>query len=208
MTFNSDIDIDFADRNDILQHIKYVAAHMKTTDGVKKHPTGVYVTNIPYDPIHDWAALEYKQAEDRNYIKLDFLNVWVYKHVRDENHLIKLMSEPNWSKLYDKEFFQSLIHIGEHYDTMRKMPEPINTIPRMAMFLAVIRPAKRHLIGKTWSEVNQTVWDKTDHDGYSFKKSHSISYAHLVVVHMNLIEELGLHALDQRNAFTLNTSFA
>jgi hypothetical protein len=68
------------------------------------------------------------------------------------------------------------------------MPESLDSIPRLAMFLAVIRPAKRHLIGKIWKEVNDTVWDK-DHTGYSFKKSHAVAYAHLVVVHMNLLEE-------------------
>jgi hypothetical protein len=66
------------------------------------------------------------------------------------------------------------------------MPEAINSIPRLAMFLAVIRPAKKHLIGKTWKEVSETIWDKGS-DGYSFKKSHAIAYAQLVVVHMNLL---------------------
>lgn len=208
MKFSSDIDIDFADRTLILEKIKHVAAHIKTADSVKKHPTGVYVTDIPYDPINNWSALEYKKAEDRNYIKLDFLNVWVYKYVRDENHLIELMREPKWSKLTDPTFFKSLIHIGEHYDTMKKMPEPIDSIVRMAMFLAVIRPGKKHLIGKTWKEVKDTVWKIDDSDGYSFKKSHSISYAHLVVVHMNLLEEYGLDALDQRNAASFSSSFS
>jgi DNA polymerase III alpha subunit len=32
------------------------------------------------------------------------------------------------------------------------------------------------------------VWDKTE-DGYSFKKAHGVAYAHLVVLHMNLLEE-------------------
>jgi hypothetical protein len=68
------------------------------------------------------------------------------------------------------------------------MPEPIDSIPRMAMFLAVIRPAKRHLIGKTWSEVAQSVWER-DGDDYSFKKAHAVAYANLVVVHMNLLTE-------------------
>lgn len=208
MKFNSDIDIDFADRNEILQHIKTIPAHLKTVDGVKKHPTGLYVTEMPYDPIHEWAAIDYKQAEYRNYIKLDFLNVWVYKHVRNEDHLISLMKEPNWARLHEKDFFQALIHIGEHYESMKKMPQPIDSIGRMAMFLAIIRPAKRHLIGKTWKEIGQTVWDRTVSDGYSFKKSHSISYAHLVVVHMNLIEELGLHAFDQSNAAPFSSTLA
>ena len=80
---------------------------------------------------------------------------------------------------------------------MRKMPEPIDSIPRLAMFLAVIRPAKKHLIGLSWKEVAKTVWDK-DSDGYTFKKSHSISYAHLVAVHMNLLSE-SIDTLDQSN---------
>ena len=66
------------------------------------------------------------------------------------------------------------------------MPEPVDSIPRLAMFLALIRPAKKHLIGKTWREVSQTIWDR-ENDGYSFKKSHAIAYAQLVVVHMNLL---------------------
>jgi hypothetical protein len=44
------------------------------------------------------------------------------------------------------------------------------------------------LIGKTWQEVNKTVWDKGS-DGYSFKKSHAVGYGNLVAVHMNLIKE-------------------
>ena len=66
------------------------------------------------------------------------------------------------------------------------MPEPIDSIPRLAMFLAAIRPAKKHLIGLPWREVAKTIWDKGS-DGYSFKKSHAIAYAQLVVVHMNLL---------------------
>jgi hypothetical protein len=69
------------------------------------------------------------------------------------------------------------------------MPEPVDSITRLAMFLAVIRPGKKHLIGKSWKDVAKTVWDKGS-DGYTFKKSHAIAYSHLVVVHMNLLEEV------------------
>jgi hypothetical protein len=55
------------------------------------------------------------------------------------------------------------------------------------MVLALLRPGKKHLIGLPWKEVAETVWDKGS-DGYSFKKSHAIAYAQLVVVHMNLLE--------------------
>jgi hypothetical protein len=67
------------------------------------------------------------------------------------------------------------------------MPEPVNSIPRLAMFLAVIRPGKKHLIGRPWNEVSKTIWNKEE-GVYSFKKSHAVAYAHLVVVNMNLIK--------------------
>ena len=180
MRIESDIDIDFGDRDKLLQLIKYTPAAMRNVKPIRKHATGVYVTDIPYDPINDMAAIDYVEAEQRGYFKLDLLNV------QDENHLVELMAEPDWSKLNDREFVENLIHLGNHFQSIQKMPEPIDSIPRLAMFLALIRPAKRHLIGKSWKEVSMTIWDKGD-DGYAFKKSHSLSYAQLVVVHMNLI---------------------
>jgi hypothetical protein len=98
------------------------------------------------------------------------------------------MQEPNWNLLLDRKFVGQLVHLNNHYQSIKRMPEPINSIPRLAMFLALIRPSKKHLIGESWQEVAKTIWDKDD-DGYSFKRSHSCAYAHLVVVHMNLLEE-------------------
>ena len=180
-----DVDIDFSDRTQLLKHVQGVGARLENGN---KHNTGVYFNSIPQ--AHDGlATLDHKRAEELGYFKLDLLNVGVYSHVRNELHLVELMREPNWSKLHDRTFFEQLIHVGKHYETMAKMPEDITSIPRMAMFLAVIRPGKRHLIGKTWAEVAQTVWDKAGLDSYSFKKSHSVAYAQLVAVHMNILEE-------------------
>ena len=194
MKFNSDIDIDFGNRDKILEHIKHIPAAMRNVKPIRKHATGVYVTDIPYDAVNDMCSLDYTEADNRGYIKLDFLNVHVYEHVKDEQHLISLMKEPNWERLKDRQFVEKLIHLSNHYNSIQKMPEPIDSIPRLAMFLAIIRPAKKHLIGFTWNEVAKTVWDKGI-DGYHFKKSHSVAYAQLVVVHMNLLEELG-HSLN------------
>jgi len=189
MKFQSDVDIDFGNRDKVLEHIEYTSAAMRKVNPIRKHATGIYVTDVPYDSINDMANLDYQEAEKRGYVKLDFLNVHVYNKVRDEQHLRELMREPDWEKLKDQVFVDKLVHLSNHYASMKRMPEPIDSIPRLAMFLAVIRPAKKHLIGLPWREVAKTVWDKTD--GYSFKKSHSIAYAQLVVVHMNLLEELG-----------------
>jgi hypothetical protein len=155
---------------------------------LRHHATGIYVTDIPYDPVNDMATIDYVLADKRGYFKLDLLNVHVYQQVRDERHLIEMMKEPDWSKLNDRVFVEKLIHLSNHYNSLQKMPEPVNSIPRLAMFLALIRPSKKHLIGKSWKEIAKTIWDKGD-DGYAFKQAHGVAYAHLVVVHMNLLCE-------------------
>ena len=196
MKFQSDVDIDLGNREAILQHIKHIPAAMREVHPIRKHATGVHITEIPYDPVNDMASIDYTRAEKRGYFKLDLLNVHVYEQVRDENHLVELMREPKWERLKDKDFVEKLVHLGNHYEAMRNMPEPVNSIPRLAMFLAIIRPAKRYLMGRTWNEVAKHIWEKTD-DGYSFKKSHAIAYAHLVVVHMNLLEETSLFVVQE-----------
>jgi hypothetical protein len=188
MRIDSDIDIDLADRDRLLSLIKHIPASMLNVNPIRKHPTGVYITDIPYDPVNDMSALHYADAEKRGYFKLDLLNVHVYSQVRDEMHLVELMYEPDWAMLKDRQIVEQLIHLNNSYDLLSRMPEPIDTIPRLAMFLATIRPSKRHLIGKTFKEIDKTVWDK-DVNGYTFKRSHAIAYAQLVVVHMNLIKE-------------------
>jgi hypothetical protein len=188
MKFKSDIDIDFGDRDKVLSLIDHIPAAMRKVNPMRKHATGVHVTNVPYDPVYDMASIDYSEADKRGYLKLDLLNVHVYNQVRDEKHLIDLMRDPDWSRLKNKDFVEKLIHLGNQYNAVRSMPEPIDSIPRLAMMLAVIRPGKKHLIGKNWRDIAKTVWDKGS-DGYTFKKSHAIAYAQLVVVHMNLLEE-------------------
>jgi hypothetical protein len=189
MKFQSDIDIDFGDRTQALKLLRHHPAGIIRDGALVRHNTGVYVTDIPTDPFTGIASIDYNQAEARGYTKLDFLNVSLYTQIKSEQHLTQLMAqEPVWDLLLDRDFCSLLIHIGNHYDTLMKMPEPINTIPRLAMFLAIIRPGKRHLIGRPWAEVAKTIWDATE-DGYVFKKAHAVAYAHLVAVHINLIVE-------------------
>ena len=188
MKFDADIDIDFADREDILKHIKHTSARQEHKDGVRKHNSGVYVTEIPYDPINDCASIDYETAEDRGYVKLDLLNVNVYKLIKDNEHYDKMMAqEPDWSQLQDRDFVEKIIHIGNHYELIKDME--VNSIPRMAMFLALIRPGKRHLLGETWEVIAKDIWTVPDDNTYYFKKAHAVSYAVLVALHMNLVNE-------------------
>jgi hypothetical protein len=185
-----DIDIDFARASDILEHIKHVPAAQLRNEKWQRHASGVYVTAMPQDPITGWASIDYQEAERRGYFKIDFLNVSVYQLVRDAEHLDTLMNtEPSWHLLEQRDFVQQLVHIGNHYDLLQAMPQPVKNIEEMAQFLAIIRPSKRHLAGKTWSEVSKTVWDRTSDGSYVFRKAHAFAYAQLVMVHMNLLNE-------------------
>ena len=180
-----DIDIDFADRTLILNKLKHRVAKL---DSNKKHNTGVYVTEIPHNPIDNLSTIDYKTAEERGYFKLDFLNVSIYKDVRDENHLVALMEkEPLWSLLLEKEFVDLLFHLSGHGDVLKKTCP--TSVEQLAAVLAMIRPAKRYLIGKDWNTIMKEVWTKPETGEYFFKKAHAVSYAVAVVVHMNLLCE-------------------
>lgn len=189
MKFQSDIDIDFADRKAALALIEYVSASQLKDGHLVPHNTGVYVTDIPQDPFTGLATIDYQTAEARGYVKMDFLNVGLYTHIKSEQHLLELMQrEPDWNRFNtDQQFFDRLMHVNGHWNVLKKMPEPVDSIPRLAMLLAIIRPAKRHLIGQPWKVVADSVWERPTDDAYYFKKAHAVSYAHLVVVNMNLI---------------------
>jgi DNA polymerase III alpha subunit len=184
-----DIDIDFANRDTVLNKIKHVPAAMVDKDGTfKKHNTGVYCTAIPYNPLTGTASIDYKTAEDRGYFKIDFLNVGIYKDIRDENHLKTLMeTEPLWDLLEQDDFSNLLFHVNGHGSILRQMKP--KSILQLAAVLALIRPAKRHLIGENWNTVMKTIWTKPTDGEYYFKKAHAVAYAHAIVVQMNQICE-------------------
>lgn len=180
-----DIDIDFPDRDAVLGLLQHRVARLPTG---KKHNTGIYVTEVPHNPLDGVSTIDYKQAEARGYFKIDFLNVSIYKDVRDDNHLTALTKkEPIWELLLEDQFVDLLFHLSGHGDVLRKTC-PIS-VAQLAAVLAMIRPAKRYLIGKSWTIVMNEVWAKPESGEYFFKKSHGFAYALAVVVHMNLLCE-------------------
>jgi DNA polymerase III alpha subunit len=180
-----DIDIDFANRDLILDKLKHRVAKLDTG---KKHNTGIYATEIPHNPIDNLSTIDYETAEERGYFKLDFLNVSIYTDIKDEAHLLNLMKrEPLWDLLTEPEFSDKLFHVAGH-STLLKTMKP-QSIPQLAACLAMIRPAKRHLVGQPWDTVMKEVWTKPEDGSYFFKKAHAMAYAVGVIVHMNLICE-------------------
>jgi hypothetical protein len=180
-----DIDIDFADRTKILNIIKNIPAILE--DG-RKHNTGVYCHNIPVNPLTGLASIDYKTAEERGYFKIDFLNVNIYQDIQNEDHLNKLLQkEPLWDLLLEEKFVDLLFHLNGHLDVLKKTCP--TSVEQLGAVLAMIRPAKRYLIGKDWTTIMKEVWTKPENDEYFFKKAHAISYAMAVIVHMNLLCE-------------------
>ena len=183
-----DIDIDFADRERALKLFEHTVASRLDGGEVKPHNTGIYVTAIPKDVRNNLSTIDYKTAEDRGYFKIDFLNVGIYEGVRDEAHLKQLMeTEPLWDLLLDDSFNTLLFHVSGHGGILRTMKP--QTLEQLASVLAMIRPAKRYLIGKDWTTVMREIWIKPESDEYYFKKAHAVAYAMAVVVQMNLICE-------------------
>jgi DNA polymerase III alpha subunit len=82
-------------------------------------------------------------------------------------------------------FVNKLFHVNGHGGILRQMVP--KSIEQLAAVLAMIRPAKRYLIGKDWTTVMTEIWIKPENDDYYFKKAHAVAYAHVIVVQMNLI---------------------
>jgi len=183
-----DIDIDFLDRSKALALFKHIPASRLENGKLTRHNTGVYFHAMPIDPEKNISAIPYDKTDNSDIFKIDLLNVSIYKGVRNEQHLTELMNkQPLWDLLEQDEFSNLLFHVNGHGEILRKMKP--KSIEELAAVLAMIRPAKRYLVGKSWSVVNAEVWLKPDGNEYYFKKSHAIAYAHAIVVQMNLICE-------------------
>ena len=183
-----DVDIDFFDRAGVLKLFKHTPASIIKDNKIEKHKTGVYFHAIPTDPINKHASLDYKKAEDRGYFKIDCLNVNIYKNIKSEQELVELMiEEPDWDMLKDQKIVDQLFHLNGHYNIVSKL-EPKN-VEQLAAVLAIIRPAKRGLMYKDWTEILKEVWVKPADGSYFFKKSHAVAYAHAIVVQLNLIKK-------------------
>jgi hypothetical protein len=188
--FRGDIDIDVANRDEALKSIRHVRASNIDKNGkFLMHNVGIYVQDIPANPVTGAATFEYKVAEEIGYHKIDILNNSIYEDVIDEDHLDDLCEESmvQWDLLEHEEFVEQLPHLSGHFyvvDSIRP-----RSIEDLAIVLALIRPAKKHLVGKTIYEIEDEIWNKPLDGSYYFKKGHAISYSMSLVVKINLLSE-------------------
>lgn len=186
MIVNTDIDIDVADRERLLSLIPNVPAMLRQDSRERKHNTGVYFHEVPSNPFTGLATLDHKEAENLGYFKIDVLNVGLYKNISSPEMMEQLLDmEPVWELLEYEEVVSQLFHIHNYFNIVKQMKP--RSVPELAAVLAVIRPAKRHLIGKSWDEVFETVWDRPESGEYYFKKSHAHAYATAIVLQLNML---------------------
>ena len=185
MTVNTDIDIDVANRDKLLKLIKGTTAMILRDNRQTKHNTGVYFHEMPSNPFTGLSSVDYKEAEDMGYFKIDILNVGLYKDIKSKEHLDQLLAmEPMWELLEHKEVVEKCF-IHKHFEIVKKMKP--KSVEELAAVLAVIRPAKRHLLGKDWDTVMKQVWVKPQGDEYFFKKAHAHAYAVAIVLQLNMM---------------------
>jgi len=184
MIVSTDIDIDVADRKRLLSLIKNTPAVIERDNKKTKHNTGVYFHEVPENPFTGMCTVDFKKAEELGYFKLDILNVNIYDNIKSKDELDRLLAmEPMWELLDHEDIVKQCFHIHNHYDIVRKMKP--RSIEQLAAVLAVIRPAKRNLLGKDWNTIFNNVWKKPNDDSYYFKKAHAHAYAMAIVVQLN-----------------------
>lgn len=193
----ADIDIDCANREEILSHLKHIPASKLNDNGIFPHNVGVYFEDIPQDDFSGLASIDYKRAEEEfGYIKIDFLHNTIYDKFKNNEEIKQVLNKPvNWNLLKDKNVVERLPHLNNHYDKIKELPLIKNEV-ELAMFLSLIRPAKMRYYDKVketqdWNSIKDNIWKKEfGDDGYGYKKAHAIAYALSIIIALNTLEDI------------------
>ena len=191
-----DVDLDVKDRDRVASLFREaIPASQVQNRRLVNHNTGLYFQKIPQDPQRKLSVFPYKEAEDMGYFKVDLIPNHVYDLIESEAELQQLLDAPvDWDWFLDDRFYDSpdhryrLTHLGNYRRLCKKFPP--KSVTDIAALIAVIRPQKAHLKKEcqTIEEIKERVWQREEGaEGYFFKKSHSIAFAILVVLHAQLI---------------------
>lgn len=169
---------------------KWPKASLVREHELTPHPCGVYPQNISTDPLTKLAAIPYDVAADLGYLKVDFLHVSAYTPFKSRLEIEALCAqEPNWTLLQLDSTYKSLFQLSKHSELVKAIKP--KSIIEVADCMALIRPGKRQLLGlyhKNREQARKALYAKDD-AGYSFKKSHALAYAYIVVLQLHLIDQ-------------------
>lgn len=185
-----DIDIDFPPGFDPLSVLDATRASMVKDGKLSKHPAGVYLQNIPVDPITGLSAIPHKRAEELGYFKIDFLTLTALEHFESKDEIRALLKiPPDWSLLEDPDVVSKLFQIRGQFDLVHKVKP--RSIQELADVIALIRPGKRFLVPaylKDRNGVRKQLYTKPDNDRPYYKKSHAVAYALTIVLQLHLVK--------------------
>lgn len=184
-----DIDIDVAPHT---QKTDYgIRAIQINGNDIRLHPSGYYMKNgMCVDPETNAATIEYKDADNRGFIKIDLLTNISYENYntkQDQRDAIE--KEPNWDLFRDEGVVGMLPHIANHYELISRLD--IRSIDDLADALALIRPAKASMIDDYLNNkviTRKQLYRKPTTGEYYFKKSHAYAYAIMIVGLLNTID--------------------
>lgn len=191
-----DVDLDVADRVHALEGLVYTPASQMDDKAtiLRKHNSGVFFQKVPVDPITKLCALPSGDKGDSlankfGFAKIDVLHNTAYHGVRSPEHLKQLLAKPvPWEMFEREDIVTQLSQIRDHFDLVYGY-QP-RSIEDLACVIALIRPAKKHLIGEEMAVVRREVWTRPS-SGYFFKKSHAIAFAIMIVVQLQVLLEVG-----------------
>ena len=184
-----DVDVDTQPNFDPVKLFpNWIRASVVKNEKLGPHPCGVFPQAIAKDQVSGLAAIPYENAEELGYFKLDFLHLTVYRHFETRSEIEELLKiEPDWDLLLLERNVEKLFQVSKHGDLLKKLRP--QSIEELADILALIRPGKQELLPFYIAEREacRVLLYMKDDSGYSFKKSHSISYAMVIVLQLHLI---------------------
>lgn len=186
--FSADVDIDLTPDFNPTRLFPWCRASLIKNEDLSQHPCGVYPQRIPVDALTGLASIPYDQAERLGYIKLDFLHLNVYEHFKSRAEIDELLEiEPDWGLLTIPSEQKKLFQLSNHGETLSAVKP--KSIEELADVLALIRPGKKQYVKlyNTQREATRRILYARDENGYSFKKSHAIAYAMVIVLQLHLI---------------------
>lgn len=176
-----DVDIDVKSGIERNEYGTRAMIYNESVSKVLPHPSGVYIQQVPVDMMTGNAAIDYKDGDEANLLKVDILTNTSYDIFSNKADLLSAIDEePDWSLLSRRDVVSKLPHIGAHYDLISSI-EP-RSIIELADCLALIRPGKLHLVDDYRTDtagVRRTLY-KRPKTGVYFKKSHAVSYAVMI----------------------------
>jgi hypothetical protein len=189
VSYFGDVDIDFPTKFKPLNLFpNWIPASIVQNEKLRPHPCGIYPQNIPIDPLTKLAAIPYEEADEYGYFKLDFLHLSVYDKFESREEIEELLTiEPDWNLFLIPSNWSKLFQMSRHGELLQRLRP--RSIEDVADAIALIRPGKIELLPLYLNDKakGRAALYKQDASGFSFKKSHAIGYALVIVLQLHLL---------------------